>query len=136
MVDKDREIVIDARKAVPISIQTPKPSEQQAVLSYYVHREFPNGRSISHGVMHFSTVQQVNVTPTKPVADGKFEFSSRWQLVAPMVQTSMPGILDINLLHASPSYEGKQRFPLVYAGSSLKGVKGASRGPAHQGRRE
>ncbi|GAA1709028.1 S8 family serine peptidase [Kribbella yunnanensis] len=119
LVDKDREIVIDARKAVPITIETPKPSEQQSILSYYVHREYPNGRSISHGVMHFSTVQQVNVTPTKPVADGKFEFSSRWQLVAPMVQTSLPGV-DINLLHQSPSYEGKRRFPLV-----LKAAKGA-----------
>ncbi|GAB3941228.1 S8 family serine peptidase [Kribbella albertanoniae] len=119
VVDKDREIVIDARKAVPITIETPKPSEQQSILSYYVHREYPNGRSISHGVMHFSTVEQVNVTPTKPVLDGKFEFSSRWQLVAPLVQTSMPE-LDINLLHQSPSYEGKRRFPLV-----LKAAKGA-----------
>ncbi|MFF1818965.1 S8 family serine peptidase [Kribbella sp. NPDC058245] len=119
LVDKDREIVIDARKAVPITIETPKPSEQQSILSYYVHREYPNGRSISHGVMHFSTVQQVNVTPTKPVKDGTFEFSSRWQLVAPMVQTSMPD-LDINLLHQSPSYEGKRRFPLT-----LKPTKGA-----------
>ncbi|MFF0266138.1 S8 family serine peptidase [Kribbella sp. NPDC004536] len=138
VVDKDTEIVIDARKAVPITIETPKPSEQQAVLSYYVHRVYGNGRSISHGVMHFSTVQQVNVTPTKPVKDGTFEFSSRWQLVAPMVQATVPGIpttpathpgtpaaLDINLLHRSPAFDGKRRFPLVYADSSLTAVRGA-----------
>ena len=128
VVSKDTEIVIDARKAVPITIETPKPSEQQAVLSYYVHRVYANGRSISHGVMHFSTVKQVNVTPTKPVKDGTFEFSSRWQLVAPLVQAAVPGVpgpLDINLLHQSPSYEGKKRFPLVYSDPSLKGVKGA-----------
>ncbi|MEV4266898.1 S8 family serine peptidase [Kribbella sp. NPDC049584] len=128
VVTKDTEIVIDARKAVPITIETPKPSEQQAVLSYYVHRVYANGRSISHGVMHFSTVKQVNVTPTKPVKDGTFEFSSRWQLVAPLVQAAVPGVpgpLDINLLHQSPSYDGKKRFPLVYADSTLKGVKGA-----------
>ncbi|TCC11841.1 S8 family serine peptidase [Kribbella soli] len=125
VVSKDTEIVIDARKAVPIQIETPKPSEQQAILSYYVHREYGNGRSISHGVMHFSTVKQVNVTPTKPVKDGTFEFSSRWQLVAPMVQASIPGVsgpLDINLLHQSPSYEGKKRFRLV---TSLQDAKGA-----------
>ncbi|TDW18235.1 S8 family serine peptidase [Kribbella kalugense] len=125
VVSKDTEIVIDARKAVPITIETPKPSEQQAVLSYYVHRVYGNGRSISHGVMHFSTVKQVNVTPTKPVKDGSFEFSSRWQLVAPMVQATVPGVpgpLDINLLHQSPSYEGKKRFPIV---TSLDKAKGA-----------
>ncbi|WP_350279882.1 S8 family serine peptidase [Kribbella sp. HUAS MG21] len=128
VVDKDTEIVIDARKTAPITIETPKPSEQQAVLSYYVHRVYGNGRSISHGVMHFSTVQQVNVTGTKPVKEGSFEFSSRWQLVAPMVQATVsgvPGPLDINLLHRSPSYEGKKRFPLVAADPSLRGVKGA-----------
>ncbi|GAA1108943.1 S8 family serine peptidase [Kribbella jejuensis] len=128
VVNKDTDVVIDARKAVPITIETPKPSEQQAVLSYYVHRVYGNGRSISHGVMHFSTVKQVNVTPTKPVRDGTFEFSSRWQLVAPMVQAAVPGVpgpLDINLLHQSPAFEGKRHFPLVYSDSSLKGVRGA-----------
>ncbi|WP_432884968.1 S8 family peptidase [Kribbella sp. CA-245084] len=125
VVSKDTEIVIDARKAVPITIETPKPSEQQAVLSYYVHRVYANGRSISHGVMHFSTVKQVNVTPTKPVKDGTFEFSSRWQLVAPLVQAAVPGVpgpLDINLLHRSPSFEGKRRFPLVYSNAPVRGA--------------
>jgi hypothetical protein len=131
-VDKDIEVVIDARKAAPITIETPKPSEQQAILSYYVHREYGNGRSISHGVMHFSTVKQVLVTGTKPVTDGSFEFSSRWQLVAPLVQATVAGVsgpLDINLLHQSPSFDGKKRFPLVDAGNGapadLRGVRGA-----------
>ncbi|TDO54957.1 subtilase family protein [Kribbella sp. VKM Ac-2527] len=127
-VTQDTELVIDARKAVPITIETPKPSEQQAVLSYYVHREYGNGRKISHGVMHFSTVEQVLVTPTAPVKEGSFEFSSRWQLVAPLVQASVQGVqgpLDINLLHQSPSFEGKKRFSLVAAGPDLRGVKGA-----------
>ncbi|MEU8226005.1 S8 family serine peptidase [Kribbella sp. NPDC048915] len=128
MITQDTEIVIDARKAVPITIQTPKPSEPQAILSYYVHREYTNGRKISHGVMHFSTVKQINVTPTKPVKHGSFEFSSRWQLLAPMVQAAVPGVpgpFDIYLLHQSPAYEGKKKFPLVAPGSSWKGVKGA-----------
>ena len=103
------------------------------MLSYYVHREYGNGRKISHGVMHFSTVQQVRVTPTKPVRDGSFEFSSRWQLVAPLVQAAVPGIsgpLDINLLHRSPSFEGKKRFPLVAAGHGrCSGVKCAEPSP-------
>lgn len=126
-VTKDLEVVIDARRAVPITIETPKPSEQQAIFSYYVHRQYGNGRKISHGVMHFSTVHQLLVTPTKPVTSGSFEFSSRWQLVAPMVQAAVRGVdgpLDINLLHRSPSFEGKRRFTLVAAGPDLAGVKG------------
>jgi subtilisin family serine protease len=114
----DTEVVLDAGTAVPVRIETPKPAEQRTIFSYNVHRVLPNGRTINHAVMHFSTVQQLNVTPTAPVA-GVYEFSSRWQLVAPMVTATVPGLraaLDVNLLHESPTFDGKRRFPLVWAG--------------------
>ncbi|MFC6022029.1 S8 family serine peptidase [Plantactinospora solaniradicis] len=118
-VDRDIEVLLDARKGTPIRIETPKPAEQQAVLSYYVHRVTGAGRQISHGTMHFSTVQQVNVTPTRKLTSGTYEFSSRWQLVAPMVRAEVAGVsgpFDINLTGQSPAYDGTRRFPLVYAG--------------------
>ena len=124
-VDRDVTVLIDARKGTPIRIETPRPAEQQAVLSYYVHRVTGTGRAISHGVMHFSTVEQVNVLPSKQVAKGSFEFSSRWQLVAPMVQTKVSGVsgpLEVNLLGNSPAYAGTRRFPLTVWGSgSVRG---------------
>jgi subtilisin family serine protease len=122
-VTRDLEVLLDARTGTPIRIETPRPAEQQAVLSYYVHRVHGNGRSVSHGVMHFSTVQQVNVTPTRRPSAGQFEFSSRWQLVAPMVKARVPGVaapLDINLLHQSPAFDGSRRYPLKLAAG--KGV--------------
>ncbi|GIF69142.1 peptidase [Asanoa ishikariensis] len=118
-VDRDLEVVVDARKARPIRIETPKPAEQRAVLSYYVHRVTGTGRSIAHGVMHFSNIEQVNVVPTKAVRAGSFEFSSRWQLVAPLVVASAPGVkgpLDLNLMGNSPAYDGTKRFPLARSG--------------------
>ncbi len=116
-VDRDLEVVVDARKARPIRIETPKPAEQQAVLSYYVHRVTGTGRSIGHGVMHFSNIEQVNVVPTKKVRAGSFEFSSRWQLVAPMVEASASGrSVDLNLMGNSPAYDGTKRFPLARSG--------------------
>jgi hypothetical protein len=42
-VDRDIEVLIDARKGTPIRIETPQPAEQQAVLSYYVHRVTGSG---------------------------------------------------------------------------------------------
>ncbi|GAA3917982.1 S8 family serine peptidase [Actinoplanes auranticolor] len=124
-VDRDIEVLIDARKGTPIRIETPQPSEQQAVLSYYVHRVTGTGRGIAHGVMHFSNVEQVNVVPTRKVARGSFEFSSRWQLVAPMVRTEVPGVggpLDVNLFGNSPAYSGTRRFPLTTWGAgSVRG---------------
>ncbi|MFC0507053.1 S8 family peptidase [Micromonospora costi] len=119
MVDRDLTVVLDPRKGTPIHIETPKPAEQRAAISFYEHRVFGNGRQIDHGVMTFSTVQQVNVTPTRPVRQGEFEFSSRWQLVAPMVDaqvSKVTGPLDINLLHQSPAPAGRRKLPLVWAG--------------------
>ena len=48
-----------------------------------------------------------------------YEFSSRWQLVAPMVTAAVPGVgtpLHLNLLYQSPAYDGKKRFRFVAAG--------------------
>ncbi|MFD6756538.1 S8 family serine peptidase [Micromonospora gifhornensis] len=132
-VDRDMSVVLDARKGVPVRIETPKPTEQRASLSYYVHRVLGNGRQIDHGAMAFSTVQQVNVTPTRPVRTGQFEFASRWQLVAPMVEAKISGVSgssDINLMGMSPAPTGRRKLPLVFAGTGtpaeLTRVRGAA----------
>ncbi|MDQ7907112.1 S8 family serine peptidase [Phytohabitans sp. ZYX-F-186] len=131
-VTGDLEILLDARTGTPIRIETPKPAEQQSVISYYERRVHANGRSTAHGVMHFSTVQQVNVTPTRRPSAGQYEFSSRWQLVAPMVRIKVPGVagpLDVNLLHRSPVYDGTRRYRLVLFDKALSD-KGSVRGAA------
>ncbi|MET8838201.1 S8 family serine peptidase [Micromonospora sp. NPDC004540] len=135
MVDRDLTVVLDPRKGTPVRIETPKPTEQRAVISFYEHRVFGNGRQVDHGVMNFSTTQQVNVTPTRPVSRGEFEFASRWQLVAPMVDaqvSNVSGPLDINLLGQSPAPAGRRKLPLVWAGDGTAaelaraGVRGAA----------
>ncbi|CCH17672.1 S8 family peptidase [Micromonospora lupini] len=132
-VDRDLTVVLDARKGTPVRIETPKPSEQRATLSYYVHRVLGNGRQIDHGVMAYSTVQQVNVTPTRPVRQGEFEFASRWQLVAPMVDATISGVSgpsDINLLGTSPAPTGRRKLPLVWAGAGTPAELARVRGAA------
>ncbi|MFI6824187.1 S8 family peptidase [Micromonospora sp. NPDC050187] len=132
-VDRDLTVVLDPRRGTPIRIETPKPAEQRATISFYEHRVFGNGRQVDHGVQAYSTVQQVNVTPTRRVTRGEFEFSSRWQLVAPMVDARVKGVsdpLDINLLGQSPAPTGRRKLPLVFAGTGnpaeLARVKGAA----------
>ncbi|WP_306205023.1 S8 family serine peptidase [Actinoplanes sp. RD1] len=119
-VTGDMTVVLDARKTKPIVIKTPKPSEQRAVLNYYYYRETATGRKLSHGVMHFSAVEKVNVAATKKVTEGTFEFSSRWQLVAPLVRTNQA--IDANLLGLSPYFDGTRHYPLVKWGT--KNVRG------------
>ncbi len=119
----DTEVVLDAGAATPVRIETPQPAEQRTVLSYYVHREMANGRTVNWGGMHFSTVQQVSVTPTAPLAAGGYEFSSRWQLVAPIVDAHVPGVsgpLNMYLGHNSPVFDGRKQLPLVSGGAGTE----------------
>ncbi|RZT77784.1 subtilisin family serine protease [Micromonospora violae] len=133
LVDRDLTVVLDPRKGTPVRIETPKPTEQRSTISFYEHRVFGNGRQVDHGVMTYSTIQQVNVTPTRPVRQGEFEFASRWQLVAPMVDATISGVsgpLDINLLGYSPAPADRRKLPLVWAGTGtpaeLTRVRGAA----------
>ncbi|WP_238010193.1 S8 family serine peptidase [Dactylosporangium sp. AC04546] len=123
VVDRDVTVFLDPGKARPITIETPKPSEQRTVLSYYAHRITGTGRQIDHGVMHFSNVEQVSVTPTRKLAKGKFEFASRWQLVAPLVRATADGVpVDLNLTAFSPTFPGTRRYQLVrYGERDLRG---------------
>lgn len=123
-VDRDLTVLVDARKGVPITIETPRPAEQRAVLSYYLYRETGAGRRFAHGVMHFSAVERVFVTPTRKVAAGEFEFSSRWQLEAPMAVATVPGVSDISpyLMGTSPAPDGRRSYPLAkWGGRDLRG---------------
>lgn len=126
-VDRDMKVVLDARKANPVTIETPKPAESRTVLSYYTYRVLGSGRAIANGYQDSSDVQQLNVTPTAAVRRGSFEFSSRWQLSAPLTRAtvpSMPGPLHLNLMNNSPVYQGTKRFDLV------AGLSGGVRGKA------
>ncbi|WP_239164108.1 S8 family serine peptidase [Actinoplanes palleronii] len=119
-VDRDMRVVLDARKAKPIRIETPRPAEQQAVLSYYVHRVTGTGRQIDNGFMDFSATEKVNVTPTAQVRKGAYEFSSRWQLVAPFARASFAGAgtYDLRPMPTSPVFTGTRRFSLASSASS------------------
>ncbi|MCM0678421.1 S8 family serine peptidase, partial [Micromonospora phytophila] len=131
MVDRDLTLVLDPRKGVPVRIETPKPAEQAGGYIAYEHRVFGNGRQVDHGVMTFGNIQQLNVTPTRQVSQGEFEFASRWQLTAPMVDARISGLsgpLRINLLGQSPGPAGRRKLPLVWGGTGTPGELARARG--------
>ncbi|GAA2142071.1 S8 family serine peptidase [Streptomyces synnematoformans] len=125
-VDRDLEVVLDAREANEVRIETPKPAVQEAVMSFYSHREF-GSRSISHGHMEFSVDgRKLYVTPTARAREGVFEVSSRWQLEAPMLTGSVrwrgghAPVDAIRLMGRSPALDGTRRLPLVDAGTGTQ----------------
>ena len=122
----DTSIVLDARTTREVRIVTPQPAQQQAVHSYYVHREFGNGRTVSHGVMSFGE-SETWVAPTEKVRDGAFEFSSRRQMVRPSALLEVRGFRghpEVNLLPRSPVFERPRTLRLVAPGPEFAGVRG------------
>ncbi|MFC7221226.1 S8 family serine peptidase [Streptomyces polyrhachis] len=121
-VDRDTHVVLDARKAVQVRIETPREAVQEAVVSFFTHRAVGN-RSFATGHMDFGAdARRLYVTPTKAVTDGTFEFDSRWQLTAPQLtaralRAGRAIDLECGLLDNSPLLDGRRSQRLVHAGA-------------------
>lgn len=90
-VTKDTTVTVDARATVPVQIRTPHPAEQRGILSYQTYREL-DGHSLLQGTMFFDIAKRLYVSPTPQVRTGTFEFASRWQLVAPLLEARATGL--------------------------------------------
>ena len=98
-VTKDMSVTLDARKTTQVEIRTPKPAEQRGILSYQTYRQL-DGHSLTQGTMYFDVAKRLYVSPTAKVTEGRFEFASRWQLVAPLLEAEVTG----TKLTVSPYY--------------------------------
>ncbi|MFF7888111.1 S8 family serine peptidase [Streptomyces sp. NPDC020794] len=88
-VDRDTEVVLDARKAVEIKPKTKEDSEFQGFSTNW-HREGPGtafGVTYSQGWW----TDHIYVAPTEKVTQGMFEFSSKFRLYAKELTASVTG---------------------------------------------
>ncbi|GGX85365.1 S8 family serine peptidase [Streptomyces fructofermentans] len=122
-VTKDMSVTLDARRTTLVDIRTPRPARQQGVLSYQTYRRI-DGHGLLAGTMYFDIARRLYVSPTSEVTDGEFEFASRWQLVAPLLEADVSGgggALDAYYMPASPLLaEGGTRLAAVDAGDASK----------------
>ncbi|MFE7707312.1 S8 family serine peptidase [Streptomyces sp. NPDC057486] len=89
-VTRDMSVTLNAADTTPVQIRTPRPAEQRGVLSYQTYRKI-DGNGLIQGVMFFDIAKRIYVSPTAAVTDGDFEFSSRWQMVAPQLRAKVSG---------------------------------------------
>ncbi|MET9331648.1 S8 family serine peptidase [Streptomyces cellulosae] len=119
-VTKDTTVVVDPRKTVKVEIRTPKPAEQRGVLSYQTYRKI-DGHAWIDGTMYFDIARELYVSPTAQVTDGDFEFASRWQLVAPLLEAGVTGGPDLDAFYMpeSPLFDRRgERLQAVDAGAA------------------
>ncbi|MET9111304.1 S8 family peptidase [Streptomyces zhihengii] len=89
-VTKDMTVTMSAADVTEVEIRTPRPSEQRGILNVNWYRQL-DGYRWYWGSMYFDAVKHVYVTPSAPVTEGDFEFSSRWQLAAPQLRAGVRG---------------------------------------------
>lgn len=118
-VDRDRTIVLDARKATEVVVRTPEPARQEGILSHYVYRKFP-GRQVSIHTMHFDVTERVYVTPTTRLEADAFEFGTRWSLIAPPLTARVlgphGGPIDMYYMATSQVVDGQRTLQVVDVG--------------------
>ncbi|MEV0586799.1 S8 family peptidase [Nonomuraea sp. NPDC050310] len=120
-VDRDMEVLIDFRKTTPVTVKVSEPAEQVGIFTYFTHRAY-GSRKISQGVMNFDVIEGLNVSPTQPVAEGSFEFASRWQLVKPKITAKLAGeTYPMGLWGGSPAVDGRHLWRLVEGTSGVRG---------------
>ncbi|MFI8008143.1 S8 family serine peptidase [Streptomyces sp. NPDC086010] len=99
-VTRDMVVTMSAADVTEVQIRTPRPAEQRGILNVNWYRQL-DGYRWYWGSMYFDAVKRVYVTPSAPVTDGDFEFSSRWQLAAPMLRARVLDTFD----QFTPYYE-------------------------------
>ncbi len=129
-VTGDTTVVVDPRRTVKVEIRTPKPAEQNGILHYQTYRQI-DGHAWIDGTMYFDSAEALYVSPTAHVTDGAFEFASRWQLVAPLLEAGVVGggELDASYMPESPLFDQRgERLRAVNAGSAdapdFRGARG------------
>ncbi|MFF0163625.1 S8 family serine peptidase [Streptomyces sp. NPDC005263] len=122
-VDKDTEVVLDARTAVEIKPKTKEDSEFRGFLTNW-HREGPGsawGITYNEGWW----TDHVYVAPTEKVTEGMFEFSSKFRLYAKELTASVTSpekySLPLDYAHTSSGFpvkiNGDRTVQAVDAGS-------------------
>ena len=121
-VTEDRALVLDARKAARVEIDTPKPAVLRGNLGYTSYRA-ARGRTFYHSVMEFDSTTSIWVTPTERAKGGIFEFTSRWQLAEPLLSARTSGAHPLRFRpryeRSSPAVVDAERLEVVPVGEGL-----------------
>ena len=122
LIDRDQEVVLDARKAKRITVTTPRPSENRHRRIQYFHDAgIPDGFTFMDLYFVPPNVDDMYALPTGAVPGAAFSFTTRWRRSAPLLDVSayLPARTEADFLYQGGSgrLDGKVRLEGVYAGT-------------------
>lgn len=120
VVEADRELVLDARKATKISVTTPRASEDVYRRGGWYHDSGIGGQfaTFVSGYTPSPVTETMYAAPTGPVAGAQYEFYTRWRRTAPLLSMTVDDAqLHPLLQRGSARWDGKATLSGVYAGT-------------------
>jgi subtilisin family serine protease len=121
VLDKNTSLTLDAREANPLTVRTPKPSEELYRRPGYVHDSGIGGvfATFANAYAVAPDADDVYAAPTGVVAGDRYEFLTRWRLTAPLLTMDVrPGNARLHPVYQNGSkrWDGKDTLRAVYAG--------------------
>ena len=123
VVDSDEDIVLDARKAKPVTVKTPRPSEDRYRRVQYHHNTGIGGifEAFTNTQIVQPDVDDIFVAPTGVVPGKAFDFAVRWRRSEPLLDLSahLPRRTALDPIYQGGSVrlDGKVLLRGVYAGT-------------------
>lgn len=121
--ESDTSIVLDARKANPITLRTPKESEPTYRRLQFFHDSGTGGPygSFSAAYQAPGDVDSLFAAPTGPVAGGQYDFAVRWRTTEPLLDltATTPRRTEFTPVYQSGSarLDGRVRLSGVFGGT-------------------
>lgn len=122
VADGDVQVVLDARDAHPVELDTPRPSVDYDGRVQWFHDSGVGGQYATFSAS-MATVPgaEIWVNETGDVAGGDYQLTSRWSRTAPLLslqaRTPRPTALDPVYQRGSTRLDGKVDLPVVVAGT-------------------
>ncbi len=123
VVDRDKELVLDARKAKRVTVKTPRPSEDRYRRVQYHHNTGIGGifEAFTNTQIVQPDVDDIFVAPTGVVPGKAFDFAVRWRRSEPLLDLSahLPRRTALDPIYQGGSVrlDGKVFLRGVYAGT-------------------
>ncbi|NIK55904.1 S8 family serine peptidase [Kribbella shirazensis] len=120
VIDKNTDLVLDARKANPITLSTPLPGEDVYRRSGWYHDSGIGGQFATFLGQYVPTpvVTKVYAAPTGAVAGGVYDFSSRWRRTKPLLSMTVDDKpLHPLLQRGSKRWDGNATLTGAYVGA-------------------
>ena len=116
LLDQDRTVRLDARKARPINVTVPRRETEKTYQRMDWFRQIGDVAIESNYLMPI-WIEHLYAQPTAQVRTGQFELNTRWRLRSPSLTVSVGGhALDVLAMVGTTGFTGWRRMPVVVAG--------------------